>query len=81
MIFKSNKLCVQRKCLAPWGVFSELYSKLTFAENILSFTPSVRISRGGYKPLCYMLFLVWSLSFSLEDWLISDTSRQINRYR
>lgn len=53
--------CVCRENdLVPCGVFSELYSKLSFAGNILSFTPSGGISSGGYKTLFYTFFTVIS---------------------
>lgn len=49
--------CVCRENdLAPCGVFSELYSKLSFVGNILSFIPSVEISSSGYKTLFYTFF-------------------------
>lgn len=63
MIFKRNKLCVQRNDLVLCGVFSELHSKLSFAENILSFTPSVGISGSSLRH-CFVCFLVCHLLVS-----------------
>lgn len=64
--------CVCRENdLAPCGVFSELYSQLSFAGNILSFTPSVEISSSGYKTLfytffhCRLLISAWRIGLSV----------------
>lgn len=80
MIFKSNKLWVQRKLLSSLWV-SVNYTVNFHLQKTYYLFHCVAISRGSYKALLYMVFTLSFLGFSLEDWFISDTSRKINSYR